>query len=183
MAYNTNTDETQLTIRAASFLLYKFKETVNVTMLNFFAQYATEENLERLGRDQNAPRYKNESFDEYRDRIINVFDFNRGIGKAEDIIRAMVSLGYVFNSYTQGDTTEGAGSFNLLVHTLGGVDYDASEVYDANIKYNAANVNDINIELIQAGSTTTQQEEDIRNILNPIIRASSIVLSIVNIVP
>jgi hypothetical protein len=173
MSMNINTDETQLIIRAGSFLLFGFKEDVNIGVLNFFPQHAGQENLEKIGRDRNAPRYINEDIDEYRDRVINAFDFNRGIGKAEDIIRAMRGLDYAFNSYTQGDTSGGTGSFNLLVHTTGGVQYDASEKYDANVKY----------ELIQAGAPTPDQEAEIREQLKPIIRASSIVLSIVNIAP
>ncbi len=183
MSSNIDTDETQLMIRSASFLLFQFKQTMNDAILNLFPQYADEPNLERIGRDRNAPRYANEDLSEYRERVINAFDFNQGIGKAEDIIRAMRGLNYAFNSYAQGDTSGGPGSFNLLVHTTGGVDYDASEQYDANVKYNAANENDINIELVQAGAPTPEQEADIREILRPIIRASSIILSITNIAP
>lgn len=183
MSSNISTDETQFCIRAASFLLFQFKETVNIAMLNMFPQHADQDNLERIGRDRNAPRYINEDLDEYRNRVINAFDFNQGIGKADDIIRAMRGLDYAFNSFTQGDTSGGAGSFNLIVHTVSGVKYDASEDYDANVKYNAANENDINIELVQAGVPTPTQEADIRDITRPIIRASSIILSITNIVP
>lgn len=183
MGSNVLTDETQNTIRAASFLLFQFKQTMNDAILNLFPQYATEENLERIGRDRNAPRYANEELSEYRDRVINAFDFNQGIGKAEDIIRAMRGINYAFNSFTQGDTSGGPGSFNLLVHTTGGAQYDATYIYDASIKYNAPNRNDVNIEIVQAAAPTPEQEAEIREQLRPILRASSIVLSITNIVP
>ena len=172
MSANIDTDETQVSIRAASFLLFEFKETVNLAILNFFPQFANQENLEKIGRDRNAPRYINEDLDEYKDRVINAFDFNRGIGKAEDIIRAMKGLGYIFNSYEQGDTSGGSGSFNLIVHTIGGSKYDGSKKYDGSFKYNAATVNDINIELIQVSPPTTDQKVDIIYITRPIIRAS-----------
>ncbi len=181
MSKNINTDETQIIIRAASFLLFEFKEIANIAILNFFPQHATQENLERIGRDRNAPRYINEDLDEYRDRIINAFDFNRGIGKVEDIQRAMRGLDYAFNSFTQGDTSGGPGSYNLLVHTIGGVKYDGSEQYDGNVKYNTPGPNDINIEIVQASPPTSAQKQEIRDQLKPIIRASSVVLSITNI--
>ena len=183
MSSNIDTDETQKAIRAAAFLLFEFKQTVNTAILNFFPQYADQENLEKIGRDRNAPRYINEDLDEYRDRVVNAFDFNRGIGKADDIIRAMRGLGYVFNSFIQGDTSGGPGSFNLIVFTVSGEKYDGSKKYDGSFKYNAATVNDINIELVQATPPTDDQKTDIIDITRPIIRASSVVLSITNIVP
>lgn len=181
MSENINTDETQIIIRAASFLLFEFKEIANIAILNFFPQHATQENLERIGRDRNAPRYINEDLDEYRDRVINAFDFNRGIGKVEDIQRAMAGLDYVFNSFTQGDTSGGTGSYNLILHTVGGVKYDGAKKYDGSFKFNTAGPNDINIEIVQATPPTAAQKQEIRDQLKPIIRASSIVLSIINI--
>ncbi len=184
MSSNINTDETQLTIRAASALLFQFKETVNGAMLNMFPQFANTENLEQIGRDRNAPRYINEAIGEYRERVINAFSFNQGIGKAEDIIRAMRGLDYVFNSYTQGDTSGGLGSFNLLVGSLGGLKYDDSEVYNGPPPiYNSPTENDVNIELVQAGAPTQDQIDEIRDQLRPILRASSDVLTVSNVAP
>lgn len=184
MSSNINTDETQKAIRAASFLLFEFKQTVNDAILNMFPQHAQQSNLERIGRDRNAPRFINEDLDEYRDRIINAFDFNQGIGKVEDIIRAMRGLDYVFNSFTQGDTTLGTGSFNLLVGSLGGLKYDDSEVYNGPPPvYNSPTENDVNIELVQAGAPTQAQIDEIREQLRPVLRASSDVLTVSNVAP
>jgi len=183
MASNIDTDETQNCVKAGSKLLFDFKEQVNLTILNFFPQFADTEFLERIGRDRNAPRYKNEDLDEYRDRVVNAYDYNEGIGKVQDIIRAMAGLDFVFNSHTAGDNSGGVASYNLLVFSIGVEKYDGSRVYDGSIKYDAPEVNDITIEIVQGGPVSQDDQDDIRAILKPVLRASSQVLEIINLLP
>lgn len=183
MASNIETDETQNIVKAASYSLFYFKTAVNDAILNFFPQFAGENYLEQIGRDRNAPRYSGEDLDEYRARVVDAFNYNRGIGKAEDIIRAMRSIGYAFNSFDAGDTSGGPGSFNLLVHSTGGAKYNGTYIHDGSIDFNAANENDIIIELVQVSTPSSGQVTAIREALAPVIRASSIILAVTNVSP
>jgi hypothetical protein len=183
MPSNIETDETQNIIKAGSYALFYYKDAINQAILNFFPQFAGDAYLEQIGRDRNAPRYAGEDLDEYRARVVDAFNFNRGIGKAEDIIRAMRSIGYSFNSFDPGDTSGGPGSFNLLVHSTGTAKYDGTYIHAGSIDFSAANENDIIIELVQVSTPSPGQVEAILEALAPVIRASSIILAVTNVSP
>src|SRR5574343_250075 len=102
MSESIATDETQNCIKAAAFLIFQFRQNTQNSVLNYFPKYAEPEFLEIIGRDRNCPKYQHESIEEYRARVEDAFEFNRGIGRALDIRRAIEGLGYTFNSYTAG---------------------------------------------------------------------------------
>jgi hypothetical protein len=183
MSESIATDETQNCIKAAAYMIYKFRQNIQNSVLNLFPKYAEPEFLEIIGRDRNCPRYQGESTEEYRLRVQDAFEFNRGIGRAIDIIRAIEGLGYTFGSYTPGYTGGGLNSFNLLVHSIGVTVFDGTYDFDGEILFNAANANDINIEIVQASAITDEQRIAIIEFVTPIIRASSVVLSIVALAP
>lgn len=183
MSESIATDETQNCIKAAAYLIYKFRQNVQNSVLNYFPKYADPEFLQIIGRDRNCPKYQQESIEEYRLRVQDAFEFNRGIGRAIDIVRAIEGLGYTFGSYTAGYTGGGVGSFNLLIHSIGTTVFDGTYDFDGEILFNAANENDINIEIVQASAISDAQRLAIIEFCTPIIRASSTILSIVAIAP
>jgi hypothetical protein len=183
MSESIATDETQNCIKAAAYTIYKFRQNIQNSVLNLFPKYAEPEFLEIIGRDRNCPRYQGESTEEYRLRVQDAFEFNRGIGRAIDIVRAIEGLGYTFGSYTAGYTGGGVGSFNLLVHSIGGKVLDGTWDLDGLTYLNSANPNDINIEIVRAEEITPEERQAIIDFVTPIIRASSSVLSIIAIAP
>ena len=180
---NITTDETQNVVRSMAVLLLAFKTQVRNLVLNSFVNYANGIYLERIGRDRNLPRLTGEAEADFRARIANAWDRNIGQGDAPSIVAIMESLGYTFNSFDAGDTTKGAGSFNLLVQATGAARFDGTYTFDGSILYDTPTPNSFSIELVQAGAPTAEQEAVIRNALAPIIRASSIIDLIENIVP
>lgn len=180
---NITTDETQNVVRSMAVLLLGFKEQVKNLVLNSFVGYANGIYLERIGRDRNLPRLTGETESAFRARISNAWDRNVGQGDAPSIIAIMESLGYVFNSFDAGDTTKGAGSFNLLIQSTGAARFDGTYIYDGSILYDTPTPNSFSIELVQAGAPTVEQEAIIRAEVTPIIRASSIIDLIENVVP
>lgn len=183
MSSNINTDETQNCIRAAADALFKFRQAIGTAVQNFFPEYASEANLEQIGRDRNAPRYNNENLEDYRARVQDAFGFNRGIGKVDDIKRVMTSLGYSFNSFIQNDNTGGEGFYNIVILTTGSNFFDGDSNFDGALFFNTPQRNDINIEIITASPILDAEKARIRAALNPIIRASSTIYNIVQVTP
>jgi len=192
MAINLS-DENQNYVRALSFAmtLWRFTGVVN-TVKNSFANYAVDNNLERIGRDRNLPRYQGEEIVDFRARVLEAFERNQGLGSVDDIISTMEGLGartlgvqYQFNSFIQGDKGDSSeGLFNLLIKSLaGGATYGGTYKYDGTLKYDAPSASDIIIEIIQTPAISTDQENEIRNNLLQIIRASSKVQKIIRIAP
>jgi len=175
---------------AVQILRYKYSGVRN-TVYNSIANTAEGANLERIGRDRNLPRYQLEDIDEYRARVVDAYNKNLGLGDVENIIRAMEGLGastlgvqYQFNSHTSGDKGDSTtGLFNLLIESLGGFQYDATKKYDGSIKYDTPSDNDIVIEIVQPTAISNAQALEIRNELDPIIRASSQIIKIVQLTP
>lgn len=182
MSESIATDETQNCIKAAAFLIFQFRQNTQNSVLNYFPKYAEPEFLEIIGRDRNCPKYQGESIEEYRVRVEGAFEFNRGIGRAIDIVRAIEGLGYTFNSYIPG-MTGNVNSFNLVVHSINGKTHDGTWDHDGSIYHNSANANDINIEIIRAEEITQEEKNAIQEFVTPIIRASSVVFSIIAIAP
>jgi len=180
---NITTDETQNVVRSMAVLLLSFKDQVRNLVLNSFVGYANGIYLERIGRDRNLPRLTGESEATFRARISDAWERNVGQGDAPSIIAIMESLGYTFNSFDQGDTAGGAGSFNLLIQATGVARFDGTYSFDGTILYDTPTPNSFSIELVQASAPTVEQEAIIRNAVTPIIRASSIIDLIENIVP
>ena len=186
MSLNVDTDEVQNHVRAFTLLASGFKKQVSAFVSNAYPSKASEENLLILGRDRNQPRVEGENLATYRDRVVNAFENNIGSGNAADIIRIMISLGYLENtpdSFIQGNNAGGEGSFNVIIQGISGSLHNAVSDHDDTILHNSTGPNKIGIELVQALAITQDQEDDIRNELRPIIRASSEIIQILKILP
>jgi len=190
-------DEFQKKLHAFANGIFNFKNYgVRNMVKNSFPQYATQENLETIGRSRNLPRYQGEDINEYRLRVNDAYRKNLGLGSAPDIIRIMEGLGastlgvqYRFNGFIQGNIGDGStGLFNLLVKaSAGGTDYNfdiTGVTYDfsiSNLRYDSPSANDIIFEIVQPSAVTLAQDKEIREALDPIIRASSKIFYVIKI--
>lgn len=192
--YGEAGDEFQKIIRSYSYGILNFKHYgVRNTVLNSTANFAEGKNLERVGRDRNLPRYQGEDVDEYRVRVRDAFRKNLGLGGVDDIISVMEGLGattlgtqYLFNSFVSGDKGDSSeGLFNVLTKSLaGGAVCDGTFDCDGTLACDSPESNDIVFEIVQTpASISTAQETEIRNALDPIIRASSTILKIIRLSP
>lgn len=170
---NIDTDEFQKVVHANAFALLNFKESVRMVVLNAFANFATGDNLIRLGRDRNLPKLQGENEVEYRARILNAWEANIGSGDVYEIIRRITAVGYTFNSFEQGDTSGGDGSFNLLTRSTGAIYLDGSHVLDGSWKLDSPDINSFTIEIVEPFSLTEEEKARIRAAISPVLRASS----------
>lgn len=192
MALVSTTDEIKNVVEAFSEQIVKFKKEVEATVRNHFPEFASDENVKIIGRNRNLPILPNEDKDLYRDRVTNAFEENQGQGNVGsvldpgDIILIMKSLGFKFDFLTGFVSgflaTSSPKDFNLLAITTGATAYDGAFDYDATILYDSPGPNDINIEIaknISGGLNFVEQ--DIRDALGPVLRASSRIANIINV--
>jgi len=177
------TDEIQNLVRAFSFVGAELRIQIRNAVLQQFPDYATEENLERIGRNRNIPRLPGEDLDKYFLRVLNSYETNRGTGSAEEYIAIIEALGYIFNGFVAGDTSGGIMSFNLITLASGVQEYDGDNIHDGSIKFDAPQDNEIRIEIVQAGAITPEQDIEIRDAVERIRRASSVILAIIQLTP
>ena len=195
MAESVTTHETQLYVKALANALLRFRIESNKVTRNWYAQTASEVNLERIGRDRNVPRLPGETdVAAYRERVSGLcvdandvllldlpctdgriiggaFEANQGIGSAEDIVRIIESFGLIhkgfFSGFSPGDVPE---AFNLLVQTIGSQIYDGTFLYDSSKFYDGVGPNEITIEVNKI--LTDPEQAEIKKALRPILRAS-----------
>lgn len=169
---NVNTDEIQNIVRASAASIVDFRAQVKNFLISSLANFAEDSDLDSIGQSRNLPRLPGETDSSYRIRILNAWEANTGAGDARSIIAVIEALGYTFNSYIQGDTTKGDGSFNLIVRSLGAKYFDGSWDFDGSIYFNTPPANGMTIEIVQGFPVTVEQIELINKSLAPILRAS-----------
>lgn len=183
---NTDTHESQLTVKAATLASIRFKDQVENMLKNFFAQSAPEVQLEQIGRERNVPRLSSsEGLVDYRQRVLDAFAENQGVGKAEDLILIMDAIGYIFYSYTTGfGPITDPNYFNILIQTKADLQYDATYDYDGAINYDAVPPNTINLEISKKnpGDLTPAEKDLIRERLRPVLRASCVIEQITEVI-
>lgn len=169
---NVNTDEIQNIVRAGAASVIDYRAQVKNFLLISFADFAEGLNLDSIGRSRNLPRLPGEGDTGYRARILNAWEANAGAGDVGSIIGIIEALGYPFNSFVQGDTTKGTGTFNLIVRSLGSKVFDSTWTFNGVVYFDTPPANGMTIEIVQATPVTAEQERIIDAALAPVIRAS-----------
>lgn len=182
MSLNVNTHETQNYLSAFACMLATFRDTCQAVTRNGYAQTASEEYLEILGRQRLVNRFTGEALEAYRLRVIDAFELAQGRGNLDSIREVMTSLGYTFNS-TTGGTPGAEGSYNIIVPSADGNLLDGTWDLDGSKLLDAVTDNCINFELIQEAAVSQDQKDAIHAALYNIIRASARITLIVRQAP